>query len=278
VGYLRNATLLDCVDIGGGCLTSRLRLGTFGIDLQACVNPTNGTLTRQFTFTNTAGGARALAYVDVVTPQLRGNPDNALLVSDAGAGQSAVLGQYDSGTPVRWLVHRGVGGAGVAYSADVDTISQLVARVAADQPLTEAHTAGPQAVGMALGFDFGTVPAGAQRTVTVTTTYQDTAPTSVDPAPPPAPVAEIRLLSPVPFRTELRLEVGLPQAQTVRLDVFNLSGRRVRTLIQGATPAGRTPSRWDGKLEGGANAASGIYFLRLESESFSLTRRIALVR
>jgi hypothetical protein len=198
-----------------------------------------------------------------------------------------VLGQYDLASPTRWIVHRGTGGGGVTYSSDVDIASQLVARVAADLPLSGGDAAGPQAVGMALGFDFGSVPPGEQRTVAVTTAYQDTAPTTgviepppsdAGPTPPPVSQAGLRLMSPVPFQTELLLEVALARAEDVRLDVFDLAGRRVRTLIRGTTPAGRTPSRWDGKLEGGGSAASGIYFLRLESVSWSLTRRIALVR
>lgn len=278
VGYLRDSKIRDCADLGGGCLSSAMRLDPFDIDLTACVDSTNGRLTRQFVFTNAGPSARALVYVDVLTPLLRGDPDNALVISPAGAGGSAVLAQYDFGTPQRWMIHQGVGGSPVVYSSDVDTSSQLVARVAADQPLTGAHSAGPQTVGMALGFDFGVVAPGSQRTVTMTTTYQASAPTGVEPTPPPVAPVQLVIRSPMPFRNDLRLEIGLPQPEVVRLDVFDLMGRRVRTLLQGATSAGRTPSRWDGRLESGVKAASGIYFLRLHSASWSLTRRIALVR
>ncbi len=278
VGYIKNSAIRDCAEIVGNCLTSHMRLDPFDIDLQACVETVSGTLTRQFVFTNRATGSRNLSYVDLVTPLLRGDPDNALEVSPAGMGQSAVLGQYDLAAPTRWFVHWGTGSSGVAYSSDVDTSSQLIARVAADQALTGADTAGPQAVGMALGFDFGSVAPGAQRTVTVMTRYQPSAPTGVNPTPPPVPQAELRFLSPVPFRKEVRMEIGLAQAEEVTLEVFDLTGRHVRTLAQGITPAGRTPSRWDGRLESGASASSGIYFLCLRSDSWSLTRRIALVR
>ncbi len=278
VGYLRDAKIRDCASVSGQCLSSAMRLDPFDIDLDACVDSMSGTLTRQFVFTNTGPSARALVYVDVLTPSLRGDPDQALKTSAAGAGRSAVLAQYDAGTPNRWITHQGVGSAGVAYTSDVDTASQLVARVASDQPLQGGDAAGPQSVGMALGFDFGMVPPGGQSTVTLTTAYQAAVPTGVDPSPPPVAPVQLLIRSPMPFRTDVRLEVGLPQPGVVRLDVFDLAGRRVRTLLQGAIPAGRTPSRWDGRLESGAKAASGIYFLRFSSASWSLTRRIALLR
>src|SRR5262249_37231234 len=74
VGYLKNALLRDCTGISGGCLTGHARLAPFDIELRACVDSTNATLTRRFIFTNTSGSASPLAYVDVITPQLRGEP------------------------------------------------------------------------------------------------------------------------------------------------------------------------------------------------------------
>ncbi len=278
VGYLSAATIRECPEIVGTCLITHVRLAPFDIDIQACVNPIGGTLMRRFVFTNTTTGPRNLTYRDVITPQLRGDLDSAIRVTAASAGQSAVLTQYDHSSPDRWIFHFGVGSSGVVYSADVDTVTELEARVLADQPLSDGTSAGPAAVGLALGFDFGSLPAGAQDTVTVVTRIQTTTPTGVSGGTPPVPKAQLSFLGPMPFRTELLMEIGLPQTGDVSLDVFDLAGRHVRTLSRGITQAGRTPSRWDGKLDGGANAASGIYFLRLSSESGSLTRRIALVR
>ena len=48
VGYLKDVKIRGCTDISGNCLTSQMRLGTFDIDLQTCVDPASGTLTRQF--------------------------------------------------------------------------------------------------------------------------------------------------------------------------------------------------------------------------------------
>ena len=279
VGYLKNARLRDCAEISGNCLTSHGTLDPFDIDLQTCVDPAAGTVTRRFVFTNTSASPRDLTYVDAITPRLRGDPDGALTSAPAGAGKSAVLVQYDSSSPNRWIVHSGSGSVPTSYSSDVDAASALVARIAADQALLGGTSAGPGFVGLALGFAFGPVAPAARESVTVITRVQASPPTGVPPpSSPPVPRGQLRLLSPVPFRSTLYLLIGLARDETVSLDVFDLAGRHLRTLKRGATSAGFTPSRWDGRVDGGATAPSGIYFLRLQGGDWLLTRRVVMVR
>jgi len=278
VGFIKGARIRDCTDVSGNCLTSQVALDPFDIDLETCVDPAAGTVTRKFVFTNRAGGPRDLTYVDAITPRLRGDPDGATTAMPAGAGTTAKLVQYDAISPNRWIVHSGSGSQGVAYSADVDTASQLVSRIAQDQPLAGGASAGPAFVGLALGFAFGPVAPAARESVTVITRVQSSAPTGVSPPTAPPARASLRFLSPVPFRSSLDAEIELPQNETVSLDVFDLTGRHVRTLRRGLTFAGKTPFRWDGRLEGGANAPSGVYFLRLRGADWTLARRVALVR
>jgi glucose/arabinose dehydrogenase len=278
VGYLKNALLRDCTGIAGGCLTAHARLDPFNIELRACVDSTNATLTRQFVFTNTAASARALAYVDIVTPRLRNDPNSAVVAAQAGSGHSAVLVQADAFSPDRWMVHSGTGSVGVAFSADVDTASQLASRIAADQPLGGGASAGPATVGMALGFDFGSVSPAVPETVTVVTRFQASAPSGVVLDGPPPVRGELRVLSRIPFQSDLKLEVALARSMPVSLDVFNPAGRRIRTLTRGTMPAGRNLVSWDGKLESGGQAPSGIYFIKLGTEDGSLMRRVVRVR
>ena len=155
--YLKNAILRDCSDVSPGCLTAHARLDPFDIELRACVDSAASTLTRRFVFTNTAVSARQLAYVDVVTPRLRNEPNSSVVASPGTPGNTPVLVQSNSISPNRWIVHSGSGSAGVTTSADVDTISELTARVAGDQPFGGDGSAGPADVGVALGFDFGSV-------------------------------------------------------------------------------------------------------------------------
>ncbi|HYQ89743.1 MAG TPA: PQQ-dependent sugar dehydrogenase [Candidatus Binatia bacterium] len=278
VGYLRDALLRDCTAIAGSCLTARARLAPFDIDLLACVDSAAATLTRRFVFTNTAAPARPLAFVDVVAPRLRGDPNSAVTAAPAGSGHTAVLVQADAFSPDRWIVHSGSGSIGVAVSADVDTASQLAARVAADQPLGGGTSAGPASVGMALGFDFGSVAPAQAETVTVVTRIQASAPSGVALDGPWPAQGGIRVMSRIPFQSDLRLEVALPRPGRVALDVFDTAGRRVRALGGGSMSAGRSVVSWDGKLETGGLAPSGIYFIKLRTEDGSQMQRVVLVR
>ncbi len=99
-----------------------------------------------------------------------------------------------------------------------------------------------------------------------------------------APVASIpaRLtLSPAapnPFRTETVLRLALPGAAEARMEVFDLSGRRVRTLLDAAVPAGELWVRWDGRDAAGRAVPSGVYFLRLAAGTETREERILRTR
>jgi flagellar hook assembly protein FlgD len=64
----------------------------------------------------------------------------------------------------------------------------------------------------------------------------------------------------------------------VRIDVFSVDGRWVRTLLDAAYPAGMFRVRWEGTDQQGHNAASGTYVLRLQSGSFADTHKIVLLK
>lgn len=278
VGFVKDALMQGCVEISGNCLRSRMRLDPFDIDVLACVDSAAATLTRRFVFTNTAGSTQPLAYVDVVTPRLRNDSNSAVQTSPGGSGQTPVLVQANSFSPDRWIVHSGSGSPGVVTSADADTASQLVARVAADQPLGGGTSAGPATVGMALGFDFGVVAPAAPETVIVVTRLQASGPSGITVGEDMPTRSGLRVLSRIPFRTDLRLEMALTRAARVSLDVFDPAGRRIRTLERGFLSAGKRYVGWDGRLETGGDAPSGIYFIKLRTDDESLMKRVVLVR
>ena len=84
--------------------------------------------------------------------------------------------------------------------------------------------------------------------------------------------------APNPARGSCTLRLALPRAAQVTLAVYDQQGRRVRTLLAGAQPAGELPVVWDGRDDGGRAVASGIYFVRCEVEGRTFTRRIAALR
>jgi len=83
---------------------------------------------------------------------------------------------------------------------------------------------------------------------------------------------------PNPFVGSTTIEFDLPEATDVRLEVFDLMGRTVTTLVDGLMDAGNHRTTWDGTLSTGQGAASGVYILRLKAGDQQLTRRITRIR
>lgn len=72
---------------------------------------------------------------------------------------------------------------------------------------------------------------------------------------------------PNPFNPETTIAYRLPQAASVELAVYDLSGRRVATIATGMKAAGAHAARWNGRDGAGNRVASGVYFYRLEATS-----------
>lgn len=83
---------------------------------------------------------------------------------------------------------------------------------------------------------------------------------------------------PNPFtpRTALRFELARPAH--AELHVYDLRGARVRTLQDGALPAGRHERWWDGTDRSGRRLAGGVYFARMHAEGVTQVRKVLLVR
>ena len=68
------------------------------------------------------------------------------------------------------------------------------------------------------------------------------------------------------------------KAGAVRLSLYNISGQLIRTLIDGAHPAGSYAIAWDGRNDAGRSVASGVYLCRMIAGEFSAVRKLLLVR
>ncbi len=82
---------------------------------------------------------------------------------------------------------------------------------------------------------------------------------------------------PNPFNPSTNIPYRLPASTHVRLEVFNMLGQRVVTLVDGARPPGFHTARWDGTDAAGRAVAAGVYLYRLQSGGTSLTQRMVLV-
>jgi hypothetical protein len=78
--------------------------------------------------------------------------------------------------------------------------------------------------------------------------------------------------------TPVGLRVVLPWAAAVRLQIYDVMGRRRRTLLDGPLPAGATAVDWDGRDESGAGVHSGMYFARLSTGRVRRVVKVPLLR
>ena len=83
---------------------------------------------------------------------------------------------------------------------------------------------------------------------------------------------------PNPTRGSVRIEFALPSAGSTTLRVYDLSGREIRTLVDGPIPAGAHSIRWDGRSASGVAVKPGLYFYSLRTAGKDVTRRVVLVR
>ncbi len=276
-GYLRNAALRGCESRAGDCLSLPLRLGTWDIDVQSCVDADSSSLTRRFVFTNRSAAAQPLAFRDVVAPWLDGTDDTAATFQPAAGDASGLLVLYDAVAPDLYLRHRGYAG-GATITQDLDVKGAVEAVVAADGALPGSLEAGPGRLAMALGFDFGPVAPAAAETVTVVTQLTATAPLGVEPPPSAWSGRILRASGAMPFRGALGLVLDLPLGGEVSVRVYDGRGRRVRRLVEGTLAAGRRGLEWDGRDDRGVEQPAGLYFVRATTPAGEATLRAVRVR
>ncbi|MFH1843387.1 MAG: FlgD immunoglobulin-like domain containing protein, partial [bacterium] len=103
-------------------------------------------------------------------------------------------------------------------------------------------------------------------------------PTGVD-GPLLRPVAfRLHACYPNPFNPLTTIRFDLPRAERVKLTVYDLSGRQVRTVLDEPLPAGFHEAVWDGRNDRGRALASGVYLFRIEASKFSQSRRMVLLK
>ncbi len=83
---------------------------------------------------------------------------------------------------------------------------------------------------------------------------------------------------PNPFNPSTCLEFELVQDGFTRLEIFDVLGHRVATLVSSDLVSGHHEFRWDGKDRRGQGAPAGIYLARLEHLGVTQTRRLVLMK
>ncbi|MDZ7289002.1 MAG: T9SS type A sorting domain-containing protein [candidate division KSB1 bacterium] len=73
------------------------------------------------------------------------------------------------------------------------------------------------------------------------------------------------------------ISYSLPRATSVSVVVYDLAGREIKRLVDGAQNAGAHHVQWDGRDAAGNRVAAGTYFYRLQADKFSTARKLMLL-
>ncbi len=84
--------------------------------------------------------------------------------------------------------------------------------------------------------------------------------------------------NPNPFNPTTSINFALPTAAKTRIDVFNILGQKVRTLVDEYLTAGNKRVEWDGTDDRGNAVASGIYLYRMTANDFTETKKMMLMK
>ncbi len=84
---------------------------------------------------------------------------------------------------------------------------------------------------------------------------------------------------PNPFNMSVTLSFSIPEDNVyIRLDIFNVLGQKVTTLLNETKTAGEYTLRWNGKDAAGNNMQSGLYFVRLEAGEYGEIQKVMLLK
>jgi hypothetical protein len=83
---------------------------------------------------------------------------------------------------------------------------------------------------------------------------------------------------PNPFNPQTSIQFSCPNLGWVRLDVYNLLGQRVTTLVDGIYQGGTYNVNWEGVDDRGLSVASGVYIYSLMTNDTRIARKMLLIR
>ena len=83
---------------------------------------------------------------------------------------------------------------------------------------------------------------------------------------------------PNPFNPNTTFKFSLHGRSHVRIEVFNVLGRRVKTLHEGELAAGTYTVTWDGRDDGNQSVATGIYLYRIKTDDFVEAKKMLLLK
>ncbi len=83
---------------------------------------------------------------------------------------------------------------------------------------------------------------------------------------------------PNPFNPETNIFFNLPEAGRVKLDIYNIKGQKIKTLLDCHMNPGRSKLIWNEKDENDQSVSSGVYFYQLKAGNFEKSKKMLLLK
>jgi len=83
---------------------------------------------------------------------------------------------------------------------------------------------------------------------------------------------------PNPFNPETTIRYRSQKAVHVNLEIYNLLGHKIRTLVNAFQEAGNYEVVWDGKDDTGKNVSNGVYIYKIQAGGFSEMKKMLFVK
>ncbi|MDY0127165.1 MAG: T9SS type A sorting domain-containing protein, partial [Candidatus Cloacimonadaceae bacterium] len=83
---------------------------------------------------------------------------------------------------------------------------------------------------------------------------------------------------PNPFNPSTTIRYNVAKTERISLKIYNLRGQQVKELVNESKTAGTHTANWDGTDKAGNPVASGVYYLRLQTNTTRETRKLTMIK
>ncbi|MFL3005421.1 MAG: T9SS type A sorting domain-containing protein [Candidatus Neomarinimicrobiota bacterium] len=101
---------------------------------------------------------------------------------------------------------------------------------------------------------------------------------SIDHEYPNANTIKILSYFPNPFNPSIVFKYKISKSNHVRIGIYNVLGKKVKSLVEEVQEAGNYYTKWDGNNEFNKPLPSGAYFLRMQSGEYYMIKKITLIK
>ena len=103
-------------------------------------------------------------------------------------------------------------------------------------------------------------------------------PDAVDDVETPVVKSELKANYPNPFNPTTTIVFSLATAEKVEINIYNLKGQKVKTLLSDNLLSGNHSVVWDGKNDKNNSVSSGIYLVKMQTGKTTATRKITMLK